>query len=100
MFAQVAAVETSADKLAGLLTFCQERLPEFRDMPGFAGFYLLADRDSGKILTISLFDTEQQLRQHNARGAQVREEADAEVGIASPPVDIYEVLLRHDPSPE
>ena len=95
MFAQVNSVQTATDKLAGLLKFCEERLPAFRDTPGFKGLYLLADRQSGKILTMSLWDSEDDLRQNNdARGAQARKEASSELGIAPTPVDIYEVVLQ------
>jgi heme-degrading monooxygenase HmoA len=95
MFAQVNSVQTTADKLAGLLKFCQEQLPAVRETPGFKGVYLLADRHSGKIMTISLWDSYDDLRQNNeARGAQVRKEASSELGIAPTPVDIYEVVLQ------
>jgi heme-degrading monooxygenase HmoA len=94
MFAQVNSVHKATGKLAALVKFCEERLPAFRETPGFKGFYLLADRQSGKVVTISLWDSDDDLRQHEARGAQVREEASSELGIASPPVDIYEVVLQ------
>ena len=96
MFAQVNSVQTSTDKLAGLVKWAEEQLPAFRETaPGFKGFYLLADRQSGKVITISLWDSDDDLRRNNeARGAQVRKEASSELGIASPPVDIYEVVLQ------
>lgn len=95
MFAQVTSVQTAAGKLAGLVTWAGEQLPAFRDTPGFKGLYLLADRQSGKIMTISLWDSEDDLRRNNeARGARAREEASSELGIAPAPVDIYEVVLQ------
>ena len=96
MFAQVNSVQTASDKLAGLVKWAEEQLPAFREAAlGFKGFYLLADRHSGKVITISLWDSEDDLRQNNeARGAQVRKEASSELGIAPTPVDIYEVVLQ------
>ena len=95
MFAQVNSVQTATDKVAGLVKWVEERLPAAREAPGFQGFYLLADRQSGKVMTISLWDSVDDLRQNNeARGAQVREEASSETGIAPTPVDIYEVVLQ------
>ena len=94
MFAQVNSVQTATDKLAGLVKWAEERLPAFRDTPGFKGLYLLADRQSGKIVTISLWDSDDDLRRNQARGAQVRKEASSELGIAATPVDIYEVVLQ------
>jgi heme-degrading monooxygenase HmoA len=94
MFARVNSVHTTADKLAGLVTFCEEELPAFRAATGFEGFYLLADRRSGKVVTISLWGSDDALRQLEARAAQVRRDASSDVGIDSPPEDIYEVLLH------
>jgi heme-degrading monooxygenase HmoA len=95
MFAQVNSVQTTTEKLAGLVTWAEEQLPAFHETSGFRGLYLLADRQSGKVVTISLWDSEDDLRQNNkARGAQVRREASSELGIAPTPVDIYEVVLQ------
>jgi heme-degrading monooxygenase HmoA len=96
MFAQVNSVQTATDKLAGLVKWAEEQLPAFRESaPGFKGLYVLADRHSGKVMTISLWNSEDDLRHNNeARGAQARKEANSELGIASPPVDIYEVVLQ------
>jgi len=95
MFAQVNSVQTATDKLTGLVTWAEERLPAFRDTPGFKGLYVLADQQSGKVVTISLWESEDDLRRNNeARGAQARREASTDLGIAATPVDIYEVVLQ------
>ena len=95
MFAQVNSVQTATDKLTGLVNWAEERLPAFRDTPGFKGLYVLADQQSGKVVTISLWDSEDDLRRNNeARGAQARREASTDLGIAATPVDIYEVVLQ------
>jgi heme-degrading monooxygenase HmoA len=94
MLARVTSVQTAADKLAGLIKFSREQAPAVREAPGFKGLYLLADRQSGKVISIALWDSGDDLRQHEARGAQIREKATSEVGIASPPADIYEVVLH------
>jgi heme-degrading monooxygenase HmoA len=94
MFARVNSVQTATDKLAGLVKFSEEQLPAVREAPGFKGFYLLADRQSGEVVSISLWASDDDLRQFEARGAQVRKKASSDLGIASPPVDIYEVVLQ------
>jgi heme-degrading monooxygenase HmoA len=94
MFARVNSVQTATDKLAGLVKFAEEQIPAAHDAPGFKGFYLLADRQSGKLVTISLWDSDDDLRQFEGRGAQMRKEASSELGIAPTPVDIYEVVLQ------
>ena len=94
MFARVNSVQTAADKLAGLVRFSQEQLPAAHEAPGFKGFYLLADRQSGKIVSISLWDSADDLRQFEARGAQLRQGASSELSIAPTPVEVYEVVLQ------
>ena len=62
MFAQVNSVQTAADKLAGLVKWAEEQLPAFRETaPGFKGFYLLADAETGKVVFISLWETREQM---------------------------------------
>lgn len=94
MFARVNSVQTATDKLADLVKSSQERFPDAREAPGFKGFYLLADRQNGKLVSISLWDSADDLRQFEARGGQVRKEASSELGIAPTPVDVYEVVLQ------
>jgi heme-degrading monooxygenase HmoA len=94
MLARINSVQMAADQLAGLIKFSEERFPDAREAPGFKGFYLLADRQSGKVVSISLWDSNDDLQQFEARGAQMRKEATSEVGIAPTPVDVYEVVLR------
>jgi len=94
MLARVNSVQTTTDELAGLVRFAEGQLPDTREAPGFQGFYLLADRQSGKVVSISLWESDDDLLQFEARGAQLREGANSELGIAPTPVDLYEVVLR------
>jgi len=94
MFARVNSLQAATDKLAGLIRYAEDQLPGAHEAPGFKGFYLLADRQSGKLVTISLWDSDDDLRQFEARGAQIRKEATSELGIVPTPIDIYEVVLQ------
>ena len=94
MLARINAVQTAPDQIAGLVKWAGEQLPAAGDAPGFKGFYLLADRQSGKIVSISLWDSDDDLRQFEARGAQARKDATSELGIAPTPTDLYEVVLQ------
>ena len=94
MFARINSAQMADDKLAGLVKFSEDQLPAAREAPGFKGFYLLADRQSGKVVSISLWDSDDDLRQFEARGGQARKEATSELGIAPTPVDLYEVVLQ------
>ena len=94
MFARVNSAQLEAGQLAGLVRFSGEQLPAAREAPGFKGFYLLADQRSGKVVSISLWESDDDLRHFEARGAQLREQAASELDIAPTPVDLYEVVLQ------
>ena len=94
MLARINSVQTAPDQIDGLVMWTGKQLPAAHEAPGFKGFYLLADRQSGKIVSISLWDSDEALRQFEARGAQARQEAASDLGIAPTPVEIYEVVLQ------
>lgn len=94
MLARINSAQTAPDQIDGLVKWTEEQLPDAHDAPGFEGFYLLADRQSGKIVSISLWASDEDLRQFEARGARARKEATSELGIAPTPVDLYEVVLQ------
>jgi heme-degrading monooxygenase HmoA len=92
MFARVQTVHQPANKLDELTSVAREQLPAAHTLPGFRGFYYLTDRRNGKALVISLWETEDDLRQVEAYGA--REHVEAETGIKSPLAEIFEVALQ------
>lgn len=94
MLARVNSVQTAPDQIDGLVKWSGEQLPAAEEAPGFKGLYLLADRQSGKILSISLWESDDDLRQFEARGAQARNAATSELGIAPTPAYLYEVVLQ------
>jgi heme-degrading monooxygenase HmoA len=93
MFARVQTVHQTVEKLDELATVARGQLPAARELPGFRDFYYLVDRDNGKALVISLWETEEDLRQLEAHAA-LRERTEAEAGIKSPPTEIFEVALQ------
>lgn len=94
MLAQVTSVQATAGQLADLVAFCEAQAPGLREVPGFRGFWLLADRPGGKVVSIALWASEADRSEHEARGARIRQEAGTETGIASPPADLYEVVMQ------
>ena len=88
MFARVNSVQTATDKLAGLLKWVEERLPAAREAPGFKGFYLLADPETGKVVFISLWETREQMP------AGVRDEGLPVSWVTPPHLETYEVMAH------
>lgn len=93
MFARVQTFHQPADKLEELTEFFREQLPAAHELSGFKGSYYLIDRDNEKALLISLWETEEDLRQLEANTAQ-RERTAAQAGIKPPPSEIFEVALQ------
>lgn len=101
MFAHVVSGEAQAEGFDSLTRLAREQLPAVREQPGFRAFYLLTDRNSGKLVTISLWDTKEQMQAGEAQAAQsAGHAAPAEVaaGRAAPGAavtgihsDVYEV---------
>ena len=94
MFARVISAQTTPDGVDNAIRIAQEQLPDPRGQPGFSGFYLLADRAAGKLVTISLWESYDDVRAVESRAAQLRGEASAEIGVTTSGVDVLEVAVR------
>jgi heme-degrading monooxygenase HmoA len=95
VFARVITGQTTPDGFDGVIRLAQEQLPDTQAQPGFKGFYLLTDRDTGNLVAISLWDTREDVRALEARAAQLRSEAaeSIEAAPAPAPVKIYQVEI-------
>jgi heme-degrading monooxygenase HmoA len=93
MLARVINGQTTSGGLDKLILFAAEQLPGIQSQPGFKGFYLLTDRDTGGLVTISLWDTWEDIRALEAQAAQLTHKAteSIEAPPTSAPVKIYEV---------
>lgn len=72
-----------------------QQLPGIQAQPGFKGFYLLTDRDTGNLVTISLWDTQEDVRALEAHAARVNSEAAKSVEVAPVPAKIYQAEMVH-----
>ena len=91
MFARVitATAQAGADGFADVLRLAEEQLPAAREQPGFLGFYLLSDAETGKMMTISLWDS----REHMPTGIREAGTLD-QAGFTPPVLETYEVALH------
>ena len=93
MFARVQTVHQPAEKLDALAKLANEQLAAAPDLPGFRDFYYLIDRENGKALVITLWETEADLRQLEANNASIREQVKEEARLESPTAEIFEVAV-------
>jgi len=96
MIAHVVEFDGQPDQLEviGMKGFHERVVPVLRAQPGFAGCLTLLNREHGKMLGVTLWDTEENGRLAGARLEQERRTGVAEVGADSPLPDFYEVLSQ------
>jgi heme-degrading monooxygenase HmoA len=68
-----------------------------RQLDGFEGAYLLVDRHGGRVMTITLWSTEQTAEASAERANQIRQEAAGAAGLSIDSVGTYEVALQIEP---
>ena len=101
MYARVSTIEGSPDKVDDATRQTQEQtLPQLRQMEGFKGFVALGDRQSGKMIGVSFWESEEALRATDEAASSVRSgAAEAADGVVAG-VEHYEVLVNEAPSAE
>ena len=99
MHARVTTIQGSPDKMDDLTTHIQEQtLPQLQKMEGFKGFVSLGDRQSGKVIGVAFWESEEALRATEQAVSSVRSgAAGAADGIVAS-VEEYEVLVNEAPS--
>jgi heme-degrading monooxygenase HmoA len=72
----------------------QEDIPRWKEIDGFKGFTLLADRQSGKVLGTSYWESQQAMEASEDAVTPSRERAAQTGGASRPPiVERYEVAV-------
>ena len=94
MIARVVTTDVSANGMESAMSVVHEHLPEARQQPGLRGFYLLADREAGKLMTISLWDSRENLLTVEERAAELNSQTVGSGRMAVPDVTVYEVVVQ------
>jgi uncharacterized protein len=87
-FARVITAQAGAKGFDDIIRLAQQQLPGARQQPGFKGFYLLTDAETGKVMTISLWGTREQLP------SGIRDQAAPAAGLTPPQLETYEVTMQ------
>ena len=99
MYARVNTIEGSPDKIEEATRHIQEQtMPQLRQMEGFEGFVALGDRQSGKLLGVAFWESEEALRATEGALSSVRSGAAEAAGRPLASVEQYEVLVNEAPS--
>jgi heme-degrading monooxygenase HmoA len=76
----------------------EQTLPQLQKMEGFKGFVSLGDRQSGKVLGVAFWESEEALRATEGAVSDVRSGAAEAAGGIVASVEEYEVLVNEAPS--
>ncbi len=99
MYARVTTIEGAPDKMDDATRHFQEQtLPQLQKMDGFKGFVSLGDRQSGKVLGVAFWESEEALRATEEAVSSVRSGAAEATGGMVAGVEQYEVLVFEAPS--
>jgi heme-degrading monooxygenase HmoA len=95
MHARSGAFRLSAEKVDDAIsTFESEQLPRYKEQDGYKGFTLLADRDSGEVLGISFWESEDALKASDELGEEARSEVNERgEAEAEPETKRWEVVV-------
>ena len=94
MYARVSTSEGSPQQIdEGLRYLREEILPTGKDDPGFKGLIALADRNSGKTLSITLLESEEEMGATEQDANQLRSAWEESSGQQIASVESYEVGL-------
>jgi heme-degrading monooxygenase HmoA len=99
MYARVTTLEGSPDKMDDGTRHVREQvLPQLQQMDGFKGFVALSDRQSGKMLGVAFWESEEVLRASEETVVSTRSGTAEAVGGTVAGVENYEVAVFEVPS--
>ena len=99
MYVRVNTIEGSPDRMDDVTRQTQEQtLPQLQKMEGFKGFVALGDRQSGKMLGVSFWESEEALRATEQAASSVRSGAAEAADGTVASVEEYEVFVNEAPS--
>ena len=99
VYARMSTLEGSPEHIdEGLRQVRENGLPQLQQQEGFKGMVALADRQTGKTLGITFWESEEALKASEEAGDRVREDAAEAMSETIAAVERYEVGLFELPS--
>ncbi len=95
MFARISRIEGKPDRIEkGIRDYRDNMVPQAKQMQGFREAYLLVDRKTGRVMGITLWDSEKDLQASTVAANKLRSQGAQASGSSKPPVvEIYEVAV-------
>jgi heme-degrading monooxygenase HmoA len=99
MHARMTTMEGSSERLdEGLREIREDVLPQLHQQEGFKGFIVFDNRQSGKLVGFSLWESEDAMQTSEGVGDRTRRESADTMGDTIEGVERYEVALFEVPS--
>jgi hypothetical protein len=93
MYARVMQAQVGPDQVETFERMVRENvIPQAQQLGGFKGGYWLADRESGGVIGITLFESEEALRDSAEQAERIREESSRQAGLPVPSFRSYEIV--------
>ena len=95
MFARVITAQADTERVGDAIDLAERQLPAARQRPGFQGFQLLSNAQTGELIIISFWETREQMEQV-AQGTEagIHDQGIETAGLKSVHLETYEVKLR------
>jgi len=95
MFARVTTLQVSPDRIEETARFGREQvLPAMQGRPGFKAMYYLIDREHGRALGITLWETEEDVLATEEQAQRLRSTAVGRGASVEPTAQVYEVSFQ------
>jgi heme-degrading monooxygenase HmoA len=88
MFARVITAQAGPQGFGGIIDLARKQLSGASQQPGLKGFYLLTNAETGKVITISLWETREQMP------AGIQDQGRPATGLTPPHLETYEVAVH------
>ena len=99
MYARLTTIEGVPEKMDDAARHAREQtLSQLQQMDGFQGFVALGDRQSGKLLGLAFWESEEALRATEGAASSVRSGVAEAAGGTVASVEQYEVVVYEAPS--
>ena len=99
MFARVISAEVRPAQFDALVSLARQQLPAVRQHAGFREYYLLAGRETGQLITISLWETREAAEAIEAHASRVRAAAGPALDLVTSGVQVLEVAVQGSAGP-
>ena len=95
MYARLTTVQGKPEQIDDAIRVIEnDVIPASKALPGFKNGYWLADRKSGKLLGLTVFETEKDIEASEAAASQLRKSATEKLGAEVKNVERFELIAR------